>query len=400
MNIRITGVIAACVMLSQFGGVAAQDAQSVIALTQTANDIQAIYNYWTPQRMAAAVPMEPPPQLVSNLPASGTETVTYGDPGFVNGWMPGSQPYVEQRVSFPRTRPESLFAPQTFGVAPTNPLSGPYGPFQRWSMHGTYLGWPRALHGKFFFTLNGLDFVCSATPINRSTIATAGHCVNDGTNTYITSGLFCPSYTNGAANPARGCWALVAVLTSAAWNAGGDPDYDYACGITHTAGTLINNKLGNVTGWAGRAWNWVDVMEVVFGYPQGAPFNGNVIQQVVAPDWYNVDFVAGGQVSKAIGSDMTGGSSGGGWFLSWRHPATEFPDTDGSGVTDPAGAQNGPFINGVNSHKRCASGCFTPPTAVAGTFWQEMTSPPFRSTAAGDESEDVFAVCFAHVNNN
>jgi hypothetical protein len=29
-----------------------------------------------------------------------------------------------------------------------------------------------------------------------------------------------------------------------------------------------------------------------------------------------------------------------------------------------------------------------------GVFWQEMTSPPFRNTAAGDESEDILQVCF------
>jgi len=27
-------------------------------------------------------------------------------------------------------------------------------------------------------------------------------------------------------------------------------------------------------------------------------------------------------------------------------------------------------------------------------FWQEMTSPPFRNTAATDESEDILQVCF------
>jgi hypothetical protein len=48
----------------------------------------------------------------------------------------------------------------------------------------------------------------------------------------------------------------------------------------------------------------------------------------------------------------------------------------------------------VNSHKRCSVNCNNPPTTTTGVFWQEMTSPPFRNTAAGDESEDILQVCF------
>ena len=52
------------------------------------------------------------------------------------------------------------------------------------------------------------------------------------------------------------------------------------------------------------------------------------------------------------------------------------------------------YLNGVNSHKRCRTHCGSPPTATAGVFWQEMSSPPFlRSTGNTDESEDVFVDC-------
>jgi hypothetical protein len=185
-----------------------------------------------------------------------------------------------------------------------------------------------------------------------------------------------------------------------AWHTGGDPDYDYACGVTALTGTVHANKLGNITGWVGRAWNWVDVPEITTGYPQAAPFVGNTLQMTASVDWYNVDFTGGGQVSKVIGSDLTGGSSGGGWFLSWRHPTLDIADTDGSGATDPAN-NSGPHINGVNSHKRCSVHCGSPPSATQGVFWQEMTSPPFRLDAADNaDSEDVFAVCFANAANN
>ena len=290
--------------------------------------------------------------------------------------------------------------PQAFGVPPTNPLNGPYGPFQRWTMQGTYLPWPRAIHGKFFFSFGASNFVCSASVIGRSTIATAGHCISNGNGTTATNMMFCPSYNQGGVNPQRGCWAVVGQWTTSAWHNNADPDYDYACGIMHTSGTVIANKIGNVTGWAGRAWNWNDVPVITFGYPQGAPFAGNIIQQTASVEWYNVDFTAGNQVSKVIGSDLTGGSSGGGWFLSWRAPGAEVVDTDNNQGTDPAGGNNGPYITGVNSHKRCSVHCGSPPSATQGIFWQEMTSPPFRSDAGPADSEEVFALCLAHANNN
>jgi V8-like Glu-specific endopeptidase len=329
----------------------------------------------------------------------------------VNGWRPGDPPYVAKvRTLTPAKAREVAESPQTFGSAPTDPLNGPYGPFQRWTMEGNYLPTYRGIHGKLFFTMGGTDRVCSATVIGRSTIATAGHCVNSGPPDKAFGGnfLFCPSYYNGGAggagipHPSRGCWSWSGAGTTSPWIQAGDPDYDYGCIVLATTGTVVSDKVGNVTGWAGRAWNFVDVPEMIFGYPADSPFTGQVIQQVATVDWYNWDPVAGGQVSKVVGNDLTGGSSGGGWFLAWRAPGAEFPDTDGSDATDPGTA--GPFLNGVNSHKRCLVDCSSPPTSTEGVFWQEMTSPPFRggSPTDADESEDIFTsgACLGHPNND
>ena len=62
-------------------------------------------------------------------------------------------------------------------------------------------------------------------------------------------------------------------------------------------------------------------------------------------------------------------------------------------LTDPSQGPASPFLNGINSHKRCtAAGC--PPGTV---FTQEMGSPQFRSAANdNNDSEDIFAICFAN----
>ncbi|MGH2400759.1 MAG: trypsin-like serine peptidase, partial [bacterium] len=126
--------------------------------------------------------------------------------------------------------------------------------------------------------------------------------------------------------------------------------------------------------------------------PQGAPFAGNRLISTVSTEWYQLNRNASEpQLSKYIGNDMTGGSSGGPWWINHTHSNVEIADTDGSALTDPAQGNTAPWINGVNSHKRCTTG-----GCPAGTvFTQEMGSPQFRNTVGDiNESEDVFAACF------
>jgi hypothetical protein len=190
-------------------------------------------------------------------------------------------------------------------------------------------------------------------------------------------------------------------VTSTDWHLSNDTDRDYACGVTATSGTVVNNSVGNVTGWIGRAWNFSTRMnELAWGYPSADPFRGFHIIASASTEWYQVNMdPSDAQASKYIGSDMTGGSSGGPWFFAIRHNniTFEYPDVDGSNLTDygqdGVNGAGGPYLNGINSHRRCTqAGC------PAGTiFLSEMGSPQFRSTNDdGGESEDVFQYCFAN----
>jgi V8-like Glu-specific endopeptidase len=368
---------------------------------QATVDAQAIASYWTSAKMANAKPMPTPMVIVDSVSLTFPPVSQESDEPAVPGYSPGCQPNASNCNNASRTlssqvslsssseAPGDLIQP-IHGTKPVNPKNGPYGPFQRWKEAEPITAYPKSTIGKLFFTLNGRNFVCSASVINRSTLITAGHCNSDGASHFATNRLFCPSYTAGA-HPTRGCWTVIDSKTSAGWHTAGNPDNDYACLITNPTGQKVANKIGNVTGWLGRAWNFASSQaERTFGYPQAAPFNGKRLQTTASTEWYTHDFRAGGQVSKIIGSDLTGGSSGGPWILGWTGGLTETADTDTSGVTDPGNN----WVNGVNSHKRCLSNCNTPPTTTSGVFWQEMTSPPFRNTTAGDESEDIIKVCF------
>ena len=82
-----------------------------------------------------------------------------------------------------------------------------------------------------------------------------------------------------------------------------------------------------------------------------------------------------------IGSDQTGGSSGGPWWLNLTSDRVEIAAVDSSPITDPARGNGAPWINGVNSHKRCSqSGC---PAGLV--FTHEMGSPQFREQCRGHQ---------------
>ncbi|MSQ47668.1 MAG: hypothetical protein EXR78_04635 [Deltaproteobacteria bacterium] len=381
----------------------------------TAGQAQAAASYWTPERMANAKPMPTPTVNVTSLSLAFPPASQEGNELAVPGYVPGCRPNAsncsptartlssQDALSSESAAPGDLLQPM-HGTKPTNPLSGPYGPFQRWREASPITAYPKSTVGKLFFTLNGQDFTCSASVIGRSTLITAGHCSSDGDQTFADNQLFCPSF-NVVADSMRGCWSVVISWVSGPWHFSGDPDYDYACLVTATVGTKIPNKIGNVTGTLGRAWNLASSQaERTFGYPAAAPFTGRTLQTTASTEWYTHDFIAGNQISKIIGSDLTGGSSGGPWILGWTGGLAETVDTDGSNFATDPGTN---WVNGVNSHKRCLVRCSpntnpqTPPTTTSGTFWQEMTSPPFRSSTTDlNESEDVIRLCLAHANNN
>lgn len=357
--------------------------------------------YWTLERMALAQPMPIPGVVVdvddasTEVLASEAEAIATAVPGFAPGWQPGPSPQpraddIYEYQSLDELPGGLATAMPQHGSAPTNPLKGPYGPFQRWTVFDSIKKYPKLTIGKLFFSLGGGNYVCSASVIHRNTLVTAGHCVSDGSGNFGSNFFFCPGRRKGVSP--RGCWAWTYVATSSRWHNQGDPDYDYACIVTPATGTTRSDRIGNVTGWLGRAWNWPHrQQEQTFGYPQGAPFDGERLITTASPDWYSFHFRSGRQISKIIGSDLTGGSSGGPWILGWHRPGHEFPDSDGRKETDP-GAN---WVNGVNSHKRCRVSCQSPPTNTNGVFWQEMSSPPFRRTNDdGGESEDIFAACF------
>ena len=175
---------------------------------------RAIQNYWTAERLRAAVPTPlgaysagPRNQRLESDPSE-----PLGTPGAAPGWSPGSS-VLPQKNSSAKSNTASFGQVQTF--PPFSPPGTPtdfanYAPFQRFTWPGNLTQYPVSTVGKLFYTQSGQNFVCSASVIGRSTLATAGHCLHAGNNSQIgfsTNLLFCPSYSPAGVHPARGCWA-------------------------------------------------------------------------------------------------------------------------------------------------------------------------------------------------
>jgi V8-like Glu-specific endopeptidase len=84
----------------------------------------------------------------------------------------------------------------------------------------TYKAYPYATIGKLFFTIPGSgDYVCSASVVRKRVIATAGHCVSDGSGHYYTNWVFIPALNDGFAP--FGSWIAASVTTTNNWHFGG-----------------------------------------------------------------------------------------------------------------------------------------------------------------------------------
>jgi hypothetical protein len=165
--------------------------------------------------------------------------------------------------------------------------------------------------GKVFFTLGTTNYVCSGNAVsstNGSTVATAGHCVNES-GAYATNFVFVPAYDNGAAP--YGKWTAKALYAPTQWVSNGDMTYDTGFAVMNP---LNGQNLTDVVGGSGTAFNQArGLTYTAYGYPQASPFDGTSLWSCTGTatnDPNNPQFDTQG-----IPCDMTGGSSGGPWFI-------------------------------------------------------------------------------------
>lgn len=210
--------------------------------------------------------------------------------------------------------------------------------------------------GKVFFTLNGLNYVCSGSSVtaaNRNTVSTAGHCLNAGPGAFASNFIFVPAYKDGAAP--LGKWPAKALFAPQEWTANGNMQYDTGFAVVEKVGA---KNLADVAGAVGVAFSEPRGLTYkAFGYPAATPFTGQTLVSCYGKagnDAINPQFKTQG-----IPCDMTGGSSGGPWLLQ-----------------DGASSKVG-FQNSVNSY-----GYGSRSTTMYGPYWGETIQQVYNRASA------------------
>jgi len=173
---------------------------------------------------------------------------------------------------------------------------------------------PLSIVGKVFFTNSaGQDMVCSGTAIvssNHSVVDTAGHCLY-WNNNWVQKVIFCPLYDNGSTP--YGCWAARDLEVPSDWINRKPNDLHHDFGMAIVAPTS-QGKLTDIVGGAGWTYNQpADQAFYAYGYPAGHPFDGQTRQS--CENRSGTLWKLAGGIVVSIPCDMTGGSSGGPWFI-------------------------------------------------------------------------------------
>lgn len=277
-------------------------------------DEKAVRAYWTPARRRSAKSVD-----ITNAAKpqnSPLQKVATGRAGKVAGGLPRGA--------------TGAFAGRIGRAAAPAAFSYPY-PYTSWNVkQAEYKKYPWSVNGKIFFTNNGGNYVCSGTVVpsyngTQNEVWTAGHClVNTEANNQVVDSFFefVPAYdgtkSGNKATPRgvfvwNGAWE-----TTSAWYYNRDLSEDEAALTMNT--NAKGQILGNLVGYAGFAWNQSsDQQFTAFGYPAESPYNGT-LQVVDFGASASLDTGIGGArpYPIGIGNPMTGGSSGGAWFIGWN----------------------------------------------------------------------------------
>jgi hypothetical protein len=176
------------------------------------------------------------------------------------------------------------------------------------------ISYPLSTIGKVFLTnAAGQNLACSGTAVvssNGSVVDTAGHCLYLN-GSWMRNVIFCPLYENG--NTPYGCWAARDLEVPSDWIGARPNDLHHDFGMIIVAPNS-EGVLTDLVGGAGWAYNQpANQPFYAYGYPAGSPFDGQTRQSCEGSK--GTTWQHGGGTVVSIPCGMTGGSSGGPWFI-------------------------------------------------------------------------------------
>ncbi|MEZ0076881.1 serine protease [Planotetraspora sp. GP83] len=260
--------------------------------------------YWTPERMARAIPID----LLSTVKQVGALTT-----GVL---PPPAQPWTALTArALSHARPVRQAAQVRRAASAARPRTAPAATTSgsQWDAGGSVT----RTTGRVFLSMNGVDFVCSASAVrsaNRDVVVTAGHCVKDGSGPWAENWTFIPGYQDG--RQPYGTFSARRMFVPGPWSRSGDDDHDVGMvAVTSQGGSHLADAVGGQQiGFAPRR----GLRTYGFGFPADAPYDGEHLL-------YCAGVVHGdpqGQTrDQGLRCDLTAGASGGPW-LSDFDPAT------------------------------------------------------------------------------
>ena len=237
---------------------------------------------------------------------------------------------------------------------------------------GRYTG-ENAKNGKVFVTIGGSDYVCSGTAVAANSgvnlVWTAGHCVTDGPGQDATNFMFVPGYYRGAAPYGR--WAATNPATNVAstptWRGGGADRFRQDVGAARVTNTT--NASSTFDGTVGTrpvdfGHDPTGTRIVAHGYPAAGKFHGDRQFACASPfrRWDGTALLDPMQIS----CDMTGGSSGGGWFH----------DLDGNRIADAGEPLVSVNSYGYPGEKNTMYGPYMPNGSEAEQLYESLKTAP------------------------
>jgi hypothetical protein len=291
--------------------------------------------FWNPSRLRSAVSVTRTASGSAQTNA-GSVTVAHGSPTMIAPQAPqAGSPAAQATAADGATAPDSGLAPQVFPG--TDAYSYPPPATNIGAVAG--LGapvtrFPWAPNGALFFhdPVGGGNFRCSAGAINSqnlSVVFTAGHCVANGGRAYFYSNwAFCPAYDATLFNPCQlGLFTARTAWTWGGWFFNGTLALDLGAVVMNCSNGQPGNNVGacpsggspivRVTGGEGIAFNLSATQHFWnIGYPAAPPYDGSRMDLSTAST-NHLDPFQGQPSTLGIGTNFTGGSSGGQWYVAF-----------------------------------------------------------------------------------
>ncbi|MEV7013433.1 hypothetical protein [Streptosporangium sp. NPDC051022] len=206
-------------------------------------------------------------------------------------------------------------------------------------------GWVSHTTGRVFLTLDGVDFVCSASSVrsaNRDLVVTAGHCLKDGAGAWADNWTFVPGYDRG--RQPYGQFTARRMFVTGPWAREGDDSYDIGMVALNPRG---GRHLGEVVGAQDIAFGSARGRQTHgFGFPADAPYDGERLVYCAGPVRDDPHGQTGDQ---GLRCDMTAGSSGGPW-MSGFDPVTgrgTVTSVSSFKYSDDRGTMYGPYFGEI-----------------------------------------------------